>query len=156
MRRSDREVVEVRELKDILDRCKTCHLAMVDDGHPYVIPLSYAYEIKGDTLILYFHSAKEGRKLDLLRKNNQVCFEMCQEGRLEYSEKNPCHSGYDYSCVHGFGIVEFIDNPEEACEALTHLMRHQTNHAVSFTKEQTEHVCLYRVVSTDFTGKSRR
>lgn len=155
MRRADRAVNDIQEIKHILDQCKTCHLAMVDDGHPYVVPLSYAYEMVGDTLVLYFHSAKEGRKIDILHKNSEVCFEICHEGELAFSEKAPCSSGYYFSCVHGVGNVEFIDDASEACDALSRLMKHQANLVVQFTKEQAECVCLYKVVVDEFVGKRK-
>lgn len=155
MRRKDRQVTDIKEIQNILDECKTCHLAMVDHGRPYVIPLSYAYEMEGDTLILYFHSAKQGRKLDLLRENNAVCFEMCFEGEPIFAEKTPCNSGYYFSSVHGFGTVQFIDNEDEKCTALTLLMQHQAELMVQFTPAQADTVCVYKVISTDFTGKKK-
>ena len=72
MRRNDREVTDINEIKNILNLCKTCHLAMVDGNMPYVIPLSFGYVMDGDTLTLYFHSAKEGRKIDILKRNGRV------------------------------------------------------------------------------------
>ena len=74
MRRKDREVTTVDGIKEILDSCKTACIAMVDGGAPYVVPLNYGYEIKDGNLIMYFHCAKEGRKIDILKRNNKVCF----------------------------------------------------------------------------------
>ena len=75
MRRADREVTDVKGIDEILQKCKTCHVAMVDNGAPYVVPLSYGYRIIGESVLeLYFHSALEGRKLDILNSNNVVCF----------------------------------------------------------------------------------
>jgi nitroimidazol reductase NimA-like FMN-containing flavoprotein (pyridoxamine 5'-phosphate oxidase superfamily) len=90
MRRKDREVAAVEEIRGILESCKTCHLAMVDNGAPYVVPLSFGYEIAGGTLKLFFHSAKEGRKIDILRRNSAVFFAVCVEGEPVFAEKTPC------------------------------------------------------------------
>ena len=99
MRRNDRAVTDIRGVEEILRECKTCHVAMVDNGMPYVLPLSYGYKIlDGNVLELYFHSALEGRKLDILRRNNKVCFELSIEGELVHSE-TPCNSGYYFSSV---------------------------------------------------------
>ncbi len=62
MRRKDREVVDIGDIQSIIESCKTIHLAMADGGMPYVIPLSFGYEITGNTLTLYFHSAYAGLK----------------------------------------------------------------------------------------------
>lgn len=155
MRRADREVTDINQLQEILSTCKTCHLAMVGDGHPYVIPLSYCYELEDHTLTLYFHCAKEGRKIDILHKNNSVCFEMCFEGEPIFADKTPCNSGYYYSSIIGFGNVEFIENTEEKCRALSLLMKHQTNIEVDFTVAQASSVCVMKLVTSDFTGKKK-
>ena len=155
MRRKDREITDIEQIKKILDECKTCHLAMVDNGQPYVIPINYAYTMDGEMLILYFHSAKEGRKIRVLKENNAVCFEMSIEGEPIFAEKTPCNSGYYYSCVHGFGNALFIEGTEEKCTALTLLMKHQANIDTEFTPSQADSVCVFKVVSTIYTGKMK-
>lgn len=63
MRRADREVKSAEEIRAIFALCKTCHVAMVDEGMPYVVPLSFGYELQDGELTLFFHSAKVGRKM---------------------------------------------------------------------------------------------
>ncbi|MHB8064990.1 MAG: pyridoxamine 5'-phosphate oxidase family protein [Ruminiclostridium sp.] len=118
MRRKDREVSNTEEIKHIIEKCKVCHLAMVDRGQPYVVPLNFGYIIDENSLTLFFHSAKTGRKIDILSENNAVCFEMAFEGKLGYIE-DPCNSGYYFESVQGFGHVEFIEDINEKCNALT-------------------------------------
>lgn len=156
MRRKDREVNDINGIEEIVKSCKTCHVAMVDDGMPYVIPLSFGYEINDDVLTLYFHSAKEGRKIDILQKNNSVCFEMCNEGEAIYAKETPCNSGYYYSSVIGNGKVEFITDMNEKIKALTLLMKHQTGADVAFNEEQADTVCVYKIASNDFSGKKKQ
>ena len=128
---------------------------MVDKGQPYVIPLNYAYIVGGEDLTLFFHCAKEGRKINILHENNNVCFEMSSEGEPIFAEETPCKSGYYYSSVHGFGDAQFIEDVNEKCSALTLLMKHQTGIDVGFTPEQADSVCVFKVNSTDFTGKMK-
>ena len=154
MRRKDREVKDIKSIEEILLRCKTCHVAMVDEGLPYVVPLSYGYKIKGNVLELYFHSAPEGRKLDILKRNNKVCFEMAYEGEPVHSE-NPCNSGYYFASVIGFGEVVFIEHTDEKAEALSVMFKHQAGRDVAFTAEQIKSVCVFKIVSTEFTGKKK-
>lgn len=66
--------------------CRTASVAMIDRNVPYVVPLSYGYELKEDSLVLYFHCAKEGRKLNILRCNDKVCFTIFNEGEPLYEE----------------------------------------------------------------------
>lgn len=155
MRRNDREVTDLKEIEAILRECKTCHLAMTDNGMPYVIPISYGYELSENTLTLFFHSAREGRKIDILRNNSDVCFEMSSEGELSFSSKTPCSSGYYFKSVHGFGNVSFLEDHNEKCRALTLLMKHQTMSDVEFNFAQTKNLCIFKVTSTSFSGKRR-
>lgn len=154
MRRKDREVSIIEDIKQIIEKCKVCHLAMVDKGKPYVIPLSFGFEIHGNSLTLFFHSAKVGRKIDILKENSEVCFEMAVEGKLGFID-NPCNSGYDYESVLGFGQVEFIEDINEKCNALTLFMKHQSNQDFVFAEQHVNSVCVYKVVSTDFIGKRK-
>ena len=155
MRRKDREVTNISDIEEILLQCRTCHVAMVDDGLPYVVPLSYGYKIlDGNVLELYFHSAFEGRKIDVLKRSGKVCFEMANEGEPVHSE-TPCNSGYYFASVVGFGEAVFIDNDNEKRNALSILFKHQTGRDVTFTSDQAKSVCVFKIVSTDFTGKKK-
>ena len=155
MRRKDREVTNINEIEKILLQCKTCHVAMVDAGGPYVVPLSYGYKIRGGNILeLYFHSAPAGKKLDILRKNNNVCFEMAHEGEPLHSD-TPCNSGYYFASVIGTGNVIFIDGADEKCEALSIMFQHQSGKEVTFTPEQAEKICVFKIVSSDFSGKRK-
>ena len=153
MRRKDREVTDIIRIEGILLQCKTCHVAMIDDGAPYVVPLSYGYSfLEGNVLELYFHSAFEGRKLNVLRRNGKVCFDIAYEGEPIHSE-SPCNSGYTYSSVIGFGDVLFIEDSDEKCRALSIMFKHQTGRDITFNTEQTESVCVFKIISADFVGK---
>ena len=68
MRRKDREVTDFMQIENIISRCTCCRIGFYDDGEVYIVPLNFGYEAKGDTYILYFHAAKEGRKIDLIKK----------------------------------------------------------------------------------------
>lgn len=154
MRRKDREVTELSEIEEILQSCKTCHVAMMDEGRPYVVPLSFGYEMKDGTLTLYFHCAVEGKKLELLKRNNRVCFEMCCEGEPLFSE-TPCNSGYYFSSVIGYGEAEFLEDEREKCKALNRMYFHQSGLEEVFTPKQAAGVCVFQIKSTEFTGKKK-
>lgn len=154
MRRKDRAVTELGEITDILNICKTACVAMVDDGTPYVVPLSYGYEFEGDKLVLYFHCAKEGRKLDIIKQNNAVCFTIFNEGEPLFAE-TPCNSGYYYSSVIGDGIAVILEDSAEKKRALSIMFEHQTKRAVTFTDEQAASVCVFKIVSENYTGKRK-
>ena len=155
MRRKDREITDIDGIEEILLQCKTYHVAMIDGDTPYLVPLSYGYKFLDDGVLeLYFHSALEGRKLDVLKRNNKVCFEISSEGEPVHSE-TPCNSGYYFSSVIGFGEAVFIDDAKEKCKALSVMFKHQSSKDTIITAEQAEGVCVFKIVSADFTGKKK-
>jgi nitroimidazol reductase NimA-like FMN-containing flavoprotein (pyridoxamine 5'-phosphate oxidase superfamily) len=155
MRRKDREVSDIGGIEEILLQCKTCHVAMIDDGLPYVVPLSYGYKFLGGRVLeLYFHSAPEGKKLDVLKQNNKVCFAISNEGEPTTSE-TPCNSGYYYASVIGYGEAHFVESADERCNVLSIIFKHQAGKDVQFTPKQSDGVCVFKIISTDYSGKKR-
>lgn len=154
MRRKDREVTDVKEIESILAGCKTANVAMIDEGAPYVVPLSYGYELADGRLTLYFHSAKEGRKIDVLKRNPAVCFSIFEEGEPVHAQI-PCNSGYYFSSVIGNGTAEFVKDIEEKKYALGKMFLQQAGERVDFTEAQADAVCVFKVVSEDFAGKRK-
>ena len=117
MRRSEKEITERSAIDEIINRCLVCRLALSDGGIPYVIPMNFGYE--GNTL--YFHTAREGRKLDILRKNNQVCFELDTDVEIIAAE-DAAGWGARYCCVIGFGTASLVDDPVEKRKAYDSIM----------------------------------
>ncbi|GHV55120.1 pyridoxamine 5'-phosphate oxidase [Spirochaetia bacterium] len=156
MRRSDREVTGVDEKLKIIDACRVCRLAMCDGDRPYVIPLNFGYEYNDGVLTLYFHGAREGRKIDILKKNNHVCFEMDGEHEFTVAE-NDCEYGFNFASIIGFGTLEFIEDKNEKSRGLSFLMKHQTGEDREFFFDNATlnatMVCKVRV--EEFTGKRR-
>jgi len=155
MRRKDREIKDMKAITGILDMCKTASVAMIDNDVPYVVPLSYGYELKDDILILYFHCAKEGRKMDILKHNSRVCFAIYNEGELLHAQI-PCNSGYYYSSIIGNGAVEFIENSADKRYALGKMFKHQSGKNVEFTDAQSDSVCVFKIIARDYTGKRKK
>lgn len=62
MRRKDREITGRENIEPILRACKTCRVAMIADGAPYVVPLNFGYTWDDDGLTLYFHSGLKGTR----------------------------------------------------------------------------------------------
>jgi nitroimidazol reductase NimA-like FMN-containing flavoprotein (pyridoxamine 5'-phosphate oxidase superfamily) len=147
------EVTGNEGIGKIIDQCKTCRVAMIDGQLPYVVPLSFGYKFTGEnTLELYFHSAKEGRKLDVLRKNNKVCFDISIEGDFKDADSS-CNSGFSFSSVIGYGEVVFIENNDEKTDALSLLCLRQTNREPVFDQSNVDSVCAFKIVSSEYTGK---
>lgn len=156
MRRKDREIREIDAVFEVVKNCSVAHVAMVDDGKPYVVALNFGYERAGDELILYFHSAYEGKKMDILRGNPSVYFQMdCVNEFIAGSAENPCDYCWRYDSVMGSGKIEFIEDEAEKSDALNCLIRHldKTAEQLEFPSKMLSKTCVYKLRSTDFTGK---
>lgn len=155
MRRSDREVINQDEIREIIDRCVICRVAMVDDGKPYLVPLNFGYTLNQGKLTLVFHSAKSGRKIDILRKDPDVCFEMDCDHELIDGER-ACDYSFAFSSIIGNGKVEFIEEESSKLEALKLLMKRQTGKEnFEFSSREVQGVCVFTIVSEDFSAKRK-
>ncbi|HCP14940.1 MAG TPA: pyridoxamine 5'-phosphate oxidase [Peptococcaceae bacterium] len=156
MRRKDREIKSLEGVFAVVDHCEICRLAMVDEGKPYMVALNFGYERQGDDLVLYFHSAMEGRKMDIWRKSPQVWFEMDTVNEyVEGTAENPCSYCWRFDSVMGSGKVEFITDPAEKKYALDKLIQHldRSDKTFDYPEQRLSMTCVYKVVSHDITGK---
>jgi len=157
MRRKEREITDIEEKLKIIGQCKICRLGMSDNGQPYIVPLSFGWRFESGRLTLYFHSAHEGKKIDILKNNNRACFEM-DTGFALIEAAQACGYGCAYASVIGSGSVEFIDSPEEKALALNSLMKHQSGKDAEYhySDEALASVTVYKMNVEEFSGKKRR
>ena len=155
MRRKDREITEDATIRSILDRAQVLHLAMIDGARPYVVPLHYGYILSEGRLILYLHSAKEGRKLNVLRQNDRVAFVLETDVVPISGGDIPCSYGAAYASVMGEGTAAILTDPEEKSSALSVLMHTQTGRDFSFTPEMADSVAVIRVDVERYSAKVR-
>ena len=100
MTRREREVTDINEIIRILDTAKVLHLGLVDGDEPYVVPMNYGYTMQDGKLTVYLHGARRGRKLDLIRANPKVFFELdC--GITPFEGDIACRYGITYESVMG-------------------------------------------------------
>jgi hypothetical protein len=111
LRRKDREIKEVVDLKDIVIRADVCRIAFAVNNMPYIVTMNFGYTWNTD-LILCFHCAKEGKKLDLMRQNNRVCFEMDIDHEIIKGE-TACECTMQYRSIIGYGVLEIVGDINE-------------------------------------------
>ncbi len=125
MRRKDREVTDLTQITSIMNQCDSCRLGLVDNGIPYIVPLCFGYDVQDGQVTLYFHSAGEGRKLDIIQQNKTAAFEMDSAHAL-FGQDGPsaCHFGMRFQSVMGNGSVHILENAEEKLHAFDRIMAH--------------------------------
>ena len=89
-----------------------CRLGLSDEDGIYMVPMNYGYREQDGKLILYFHGAKEGKKVEMIRKDPRAGFEMdCGHG-LQEGEK-ACQYSYYFASVIGTGKAQILEDPAE-------------------------------------------
>ena len=149
MRRKEREIKEKTGIQEIINRALVCRLAMSVDDQPYVVPLCFGYSDGR----LYFHCAGEGMKLDMVRKNNRVCFECDVDHHLVTCE-NACEWVLKAQSVIGFGRAYILDDPEAKRAALDVIMEHYgAKGPFSYKEKGFRKALIIKVEIESMTGK---
>jgi len=156
MRRTDRELRDPAEIRDVLGKADACHLALADNDTPYLVTLNFGLR-QGGRLVLYFHCADEGRKIDMLRRNNRVCFGADVDREFFQADTGTsCGCSMRYRSVVGSGRVTFITDPVEKLEGLTAILEHFTpGTAPRFTDEMVARTTVLRLDVEEISGKRR-
>jgi uncharacterized protein len=154
MRRKDRQVVRVKEREKIISRCKVCHLALSDlQGHPYALALNFGYQ-PGPPPTLYFHCARHGKKLDLIRANPKAAFIIDRALEL-VTGPMACDWGMNYESVMGTGHIAIVADPKERRQGLDLIMAHYGNASPVYLPESLEDTVVLRLTIRDMTGKRK-
>jgi nitroimidazol reductase NimA-like FMN-containing flavoprotein (pyridoxamine 5'-phosphate oxidase superfamily) len=155
MRRKDREITDLNSIVEIIRKCDTCRISLFDEEYPYIIPMNFGFEKNGDQLMLYFHAAHEGKKIDLIKKCNRASFEMDCSHRLITGEK-ACDYTMEYESVCGTGIIEILE-PQDRVIALKHLMKqYSSKDNFEFSNSIVNAVTVLRLKVNSITGKRSR
>jgi len=149
MRRHEKQITDHGQLEALIAASQVCRLAMCDNGQPYLVPLCFGYRDSR----LYFHSAGEGRKIDLLRRNPRVCFEFDLEPELVAGDK-ACGWTMRYRSVIGFGTAEILQDPAEIRFGLEVIMdQYAGGGPYEFAANAVEKTVVIRVAIEQMTGK---
>ena len=148
MRRAEREIKDSDTIEEIVRKATVCRLGLSDNGMPYVVPLSFGYEDN----CLYFHSAPEGRKIEIIKANPNVCFEV--DVAEEYVAADvPCNWTVKYRSVIGFGKAHLLEGLEEKKRALNVILEHYSDRAYEYPEGAMDKVVVIRVDVESLTGK---
>ncbi len=149
MRRNDKQIEDRDILHDILQGNSVCRIALADNNIPYIIPMNYGYHEQK----IYLHSAKEGRKIDIIKKNNTVCFEITDSVEIVASD-TACGYGTKYRSVIGHGKAVAVTANDKKIEALKIIMKQHTGSADwDFKESVIDKICVFEIIIESITGK---
>lgn len=148
MRRKEKEITDKKELEKILKAAKVCRIAMVDGDKPYVVPLNYGYRDG----VVYFHSAGQGRKVELIKKNPKVCFEIDEMIAL-HKAKQACDWGVDFRSIIAEGRATFLETKQEKINGLDIIMAQYSGRKFEYPDEMIEKTAVCAVRLERISGK---
>ena len=155
MRRADREVTDYQQIKSIIEQAKVVHLGMIDNDRPYIVPMQYGFVFADGKLTLYVHCAKEGRKLDVIKKNPRVFIELETNVAIVSGGDVPCKYGSEYASVMGDGRAVIVEDSAEKIFGLQLMMKTQSGRDFEITKQMAASVTVLRIDVPCVTAKRR-
>lgn len=146
--RRDRAIEDRGEIDAIIRATNVMHLALADGNRPLVVPLFFAY----DGRALYFHSALAGTKMDILERNQEVCFEISVDHGVVESEL-ACDFEARHRTVIGFGKAALVEDEAEKTAALDLIVAGFTGRRFVYPKERLRRTAVVRIDIESVTGK---
>ena len=154
MTKRERQITDEAQIEKILDTAKVLRLGLAVDNEPYVVPMNYGCKKENGKLVLFLHSAVQGKKLDMIRSNPRVFFELDCD-LTPFAGEKPCQYGLAYSSVMGRGKARIVEDVQEKMEAMTVLMKTQTGKDFSFNERLVSIVAVIRIDVEEYTAKHR-
>lgn len=148
LRKKEKQIHSRREVESVLRRSRYCRMAMSDGGQPYAVTLCFGYE--GNAV--YFHSALEGRKIDILRKNPKVCL-LFDVDKAFVESQRACKWSVNYKSVTAFGRAAFVEDAAGKKRALALIMRQYSDRTYRFEDSVVAKTSVIRVDIAYMTGK---
>ncbi len=144
-------IQQQRDIDEIILKCNVCYVGMMDvDNTPYVVPFNFGYEDG----VIYLHSSKKGKKIEILKKHPQVCIVFSADHLLHaQSEQVACSYSMHYRSVQAFGEIEFVDDKEEKIRILNVIMKNYSDREFTYNDPSVREVCTFKIVVKRFSGK---
>jgi nitroimidazol reductase NimA-like FMN-containing flavoprotein (pyridoxamine 5'-phosphate oxidase superfamily) len=154
MRRKDRELTGSFEMEQVISKADVCRIALADNNIPYIVTMNFGYS-GGENACFYFHCAREGRKLDMIRKNNYVCFELDTDHQISEGEKG-CDWGMTFSSIVGYGYISILEDRDSRNEALDTIMSHYSDRKTfSYDERVFDTTTILRLDISGMTAKRK-
>lgn len=148
MRKSERKIEDPTIIQKILTDSVICRVAMFDNEYPYIVPLNYGYKDNA----LYIHCAQEGKKIDLIKRNNKVCFEIEDSYKIVESEVS-CEWTTKYRSLIGTGEVEILTDFDEKKKGLDIIMNQHGKMENAYSDKLVDRVFILKLNINSISGK---
>lgn len=154
MRRNDREITGIQELEEIISKADVCRIAFANNNIPYIVSMNFGFT-GNPVQTLFFHCANEGKKLDMIRQNNYVCFEMDTDHHIFKGTKG-CDWGSRFRSIIGYGNIYIVTNKNEKISGLISIMAHYgAEGEYIYDDKIVEQTTILRLEILEMTGKKK-
>lgn len=151
MRRKDREINDKILIEKIIMESEVCRVALNDGGYPYIVPMNHGYYADA----LYFHCAKTGKKIDLIRKDRRAAFEMEGSCKIIKADK-ACNWTAKYSSVIGRGNIEILEDIESIKSGLDVIMHHHQGPEGNYDNKYLKNMLILKLNIIEIKGKESK
>ncbi len=149
MRRTEKEITDKDIINNILSGSRICRLGLVDNGTAYIVPVYYAFS-EGS---IFIHSAPYGRKMDLIRQNEKVSFEIEYTDRI-IRDKIPCRWTSKFRSVMGEGTITIVTDTFQKQKGLDLIMRkYGASTDLSYDDASLSGMVVLELTINSITGK---
>ena len=139
-----------KEISDLLREAEVGHLATLGPQGPYVIPVHYAYDMDK----IYFHCGTEGKKLENIKYDPRVCFQV--EEMMEITpHQSPCKYNTRYRSVIVEGRVDYVTDEAAKMHALNSIVEKYKRGKISvkIESEKARATVVVAITPSLITGK---
>ena len=149
MLQPENEIQSRDEIDAVIRDCQVCRVAFADGDQPYLLPFSFGYD--GENI--YLHTARDGRKIDIIKCNQRVCFEFEQGVELKPANGPGCNWDFRYRCVIGRGRIRELISPHEKNRALGILVTQYGGEAQQFPARSVDATRVWAIEIEAISGK---
>ncbi len=152
LRRKEKEIRDLVEMKAILAEAKYVTVAMCSGDEPYLVTLSHGYDEKKNAI--YFHCARVGKKIEILAANNRVW----GQAIVDRGYVDGC-CDHLFATVQFHGRVSFVEDATEKHHALATMIRQLESDPASVMGHQVNDASVAKVhigrIDLDFLSGKR-
>jgi nitroimidazol reductase NimA-like FMN-containing flavoprotein (pyridoxamine 5'-phosphate oxidase superfamily) len=149
MRRTEKEIRSREEIDEIIRGSHVCRIALAMDNMPYIVPVSFGYD--GESI--YLHTAREGKKINYIKNNNNICFEFEKNVKLFRNPDKACKWTFSYESVIGFGKIYELESSGQKEIGLNKVMFQYSGKEWVFGEDKLNNIRVWKIEITSMTGK---
>lgn len=149
MRRAEKEIESRNDVDAIIRGSQVCRIALAENNIPYIVPVAFGY----DGNVIYIHTTREGKKVDIIRQNNNICFEFERNVKLFMDRDNACKWSFSYQSVIGHGNIFELESIEDRKNGLKQIMSQYSGKEWDLGEEKLGGIRVWKVIIRSITGK---